>query len=229
MAIGRAIVRQPKVFLFDEPLSTLDAKRRVQLRSEIKKLHQRLQSTIIYATSDANEAMTLGERIAVMNNGVVQQSDTPLALYNAPANLFVAEFLGSPSMNIVHGVLKQEREGLRFDESGEGTIELRLPLPITTGASEFIGKPVLLGVRAEDLEVVEVAKGQAAGATLPAIVDIVEPMGAETYLHLYTGAHTLVCRSRRGLEHIEAGRRVHIAIDTKKVHLFDPESSSRIV
>jgi multiple sugar transport system ATP-binding protein len=121
VAVGRAIVRQPKVFLFDEPLSNLDAKMRVQMRTEITKLHQRLQATMIYVTHDQIEAMTMGDRIVVMNNGVVQQTDTPLALYNEPVNLFVAGFLGSPPMNFVDGSLKQEGEFFVFSEIQGGT------------------------------------------------------------------------------------------------------------
>src|SRR2546423_15374642 len=125
VAVGRAIVRQPKVFLFDEPLSNLDAKMRVQMRAEITKLHQRLQATMRYVTHDQIEAMTMGDRIVVMHNGLVQQTDAPLALYNEPVNLFVAGFLGSPSMNFINGELKQERDAIVFKETKGGTIEVR--------------------------------------------------------------------------------------------------------
>src|SRR5207245_10616954 len=127
-AVGRAIVRQPKVFLFDEPLSNLDAKMRVQMRTEITKLHQRLEATMIYVTHDQIEAMTMGDRIVVMNNGLIQQIDTPLALYDQPANLFVAGFLGSPTMNFLTGTLKQERDTLAFCESDGGVVKARLSL-----------------------------------------------------------------------------------------------------
>src|SRR5205085_5555821 len=127
VAVGRAIVRQPKVFLFDEPLSNLDAKMRVQMRAEITKLHQRLQATMIYVTHDQVEAMTMGDRIVVMNRGVVQQTDTPLALYNQPANLFVAGFLGSPPMNFVNGTLELVGETLIFSEISKGVIKVQLP------------------------------------------------------------------------------------------------------
>jgi multiple sugar transport system ATP-binding protein len=160
VAVGRAIVRQPKVFLFDEPLSNLDAKMRVQMRTEITKLHQRLQATMVYVTHDQVEAMTMGDRIVVMNKGVVQQNDTPLTLYNAPVNLFVAGFLGSPPMNIVHGTLKQERDALVFNEMEGGTIQVRLPAAERPAAREFIGKPMLLGIRPEDIEVAQFTKGQ---------------------------------------------------------------------
>ena len=230
VAVGRAIVRQPKVFLFDEPLSDLDAKMRVQMRTEITKLHQRLQATMIYVTHDQAEAMTMGDRIVVMDRGIVQQNDPPRTLYNEPANLFVAGFLGSPPMNLVHGMLKQERDTIVFRESGEGTIEARWPSGDRPAAAEFTGKPVVLGIRPEDLQVVAVNKAERGAATsFPAIVDVVEPTGAETILHLQTGAHPLVCRSHGALEHREAGRRMHFTMNLEKAHLFDPGSTKRIV
>ena len=137
VAVGRAIVRQPKVFLFDEPLSNLDAKMRVQMRTEITKLHQRLQATMIYVTHDQIEAMTMGDRIVVMNNGVVQQIDTPLKLYNEPVNLFVAGFLGSPPMNFLNGTLKEERDALVFSEMHGGTIEVRLSIQERAGGARL--------------------------------------------------------------------------------------------
>ncbi len=230
VAVGRAIVRQPKVFLFDEPLSNLDAKMRVQMRTEIKKLHQRLQATMIYVTHDQVEAMTMGDRIAVMNHGSVQQLDTPLALYNEPANLFVAGFLGSPAMNIVHGTLKQERDALVFQEVGEGTIQARFDPAERPALVAFVGKPVVLGIRPEAVHITErpKAKEQVLGG-FPALVDVVEAMGAETNLHLETGAHAIVCRSDASLVPAEAGRRMYFRIDLSKTHLFDPVTTLRIV
>jgi multiple sugar transport system ATP-binding protein len=229
VAVGRAIVRQPKVFLFDEPLSNLDAKMRVQMRTEITKLHQRLQATMIYVTHDQIEAMTMGDRIVVMNDGVVQQTDTPLALYNQPVNLFVAGFLGSPPMNFINGMLKQERESLVFSEIRGGTIQVCLAMPERPGAQEFLGRPMLLGIRPEDIELAQFASSDGSTGSFPAIVDIVEPMGAETNLYLQTGAHTVVCRSQRALDHREAGHRLQFEMNLKKAHLFDPESGRRIV
>ena len=230
VAVGRAIVRQPKVFLFDEPLSNLDAKMRVQMRTEITKLHQRLQATMIYVTHDQIEAMTMGDRIVVMNHGVVQQNDTPLTLYNEPANLFVAGFLGSPPMNFLHGTLKQDRDALLFCEMEGGTIEARLSMADRPAAKEFIGKPMLLGIRPEDVEVAQFEKGSESDiASFPAIVDIVEPMGAETNLYLQTGAHTIVCRSQRAFDHREAGHRLQFQMNLRKAHLFDPESTKRVL
>ena len=228
VAVGRAIVRQPKVFLFDEPLSNLDAKMRVQMRTEITKLHQRLQATMIYVTHDQVEAMTMGDRIVVMNNGVVQQTDTPLNLYNQPKNLFVAGFLGSPPMNFINGTLKEERGSLVFAEIQGGTIELRLPAQERSRGREFIGKPMLLGIRPEDIELAQFSQNDDSRWSFPAIVDIVEPMGAETNLYLQTGAHTVVCRSQRALDHREAGHRLQFDINLRKLHLFDPSTGQRI-
>lgn len=229
VAVGRAIVRQPKVFLFDEPLSNLDAKMRVQMRTEIAKLHQRLQATMIYVTHDQIEAMTMGDRIVVMNNGVVQQTDTPLTLYNQPANLFVAGFLGSPPMNFVNGTLKQERDSFLFSEIQGGTIEVSLPTQERPGAREFVGRPMLLGIRPEDIELAQFGQSDGSTWSFPAIVDIVEPMGAETNLYLQTGAHTVVCRSQRALDHREAGHRLQFEMNLKKAHLFEPASGKRII
>ncbi len=231
VAVGRAIVRQPKVFLFDEPLSNLDAKMRVQMRTEITKLHQRLQATMIYVTHDQVEAMTMGDRIVVMNNGLVQQNDTPLKLYHEPANLFVAGFLGSPPMNFLHGTLKDERGAFLFSEMEGGTVKVRLPAADRPRAREFVGKKMLLGIRPEDIEVegTGASRPETAVAGFPAIVDIVEPMGAETNLYLQTGAHTVVCRSQRSFDHREAGHRLQFEMDIAKAHLFDPVSTERIL
>jgi multiple sugar transport system ATP-binding protein len=229
VAVGRAIVRQPKVFLFDEPLSNLDAKMRVQMRTEITKLHQRLQATMIYVTHDQIEAMTMGDRIVVMNNGIVQQTDTPLALYNRPANLFVAGFLGSPPMNFINGTLKHDRDSLVFSEIEGGTIQVRLAMQDRPGARKFSGKSILLGIRPEDIELAQLSGNDGSTRSFPAIVDIVEPMGAETNLYLQTGAHTVVCRSQRALDHCEAGHRLQFEMNLNKAHLFDPHSGQRVV
>jgi multiple sugar transport system ATP-binding protein len=229
VAVGRAIVRQPKVFLFDEPLSNLDAKMRVQMRTEITKLHQRLQATMIYVTHDQVEAMTMGDRIVVMNGGVVQQIDTPLALYNEPANLFVAGFLGSPPMNFINGTLKEERDALLFSEIEGGTMQVRWPAERRERAREWIGRPILLGIRPEDIELAQFSGTETSTGSFPAIVDIVEPMGAETNLYLQTGAHTVVCRSQRPLDHREAGHRFQFEMSLNKAHLFDPTSGQRVV
>jgi multiple sugar transport system ATP-binding protein len=227
VAVGRAIVRQPKVFLFDEPLSNLDAKMRVQMRTEITKLHQRLQATMIYVTHDQIEAMTMGDRIVVMDNGKVQQTDTPLKVYNEPENLFVAGFLGSPPMNFINGEVKEERDVVVFREGRGGTIKVQFK--DRPGAREFLGKSMVLGIRPEDIQMAQTSNTANAAPSFPAIVDIVEPMGAETNLYLQTGAHTVVCRSQRALDHRETGHRLQFDLNANKAHLFDPVTTSRVI
>jgi multiple sugar transport system ATP-binding protein len=227
VAVGRAIVRQPKVFLFDEPLSNLDAKMRVQMRTEIAKLHQRLQATMIYVTHDQVEAMTMGDRIVVMNHGKVQQNDRPLKLYHEPANLFVAGFLGSPPMNIIRGTLKSERDAIVFREADGGTIEAKFSSKTHPNVQALVNRPLLFGIRPEDIELAQISRFTES-VNFPAIVDIVEPMGAETNLYLQTGAHTIVCRSQQSLDHRDAGRRQQFALNLTKTHFFDPESTNRL-
>ena len=228
VAVGRAIVRQPKVFLFDEPLSNLDAKMRVQMRTEITKLHQRLQATMIYVTHDQIEAMTMGTRIVVMKDGVIQQVDSPLRIYNEPANLFVAGFLGSPPMNLLNGKLEASNGAVSFKEARGGAIEVRLDS--RSPAAAYIGKDVVLGFRPESCDVVP------AGATavesdncFQAKVDIVEPMGPETYFHLLTGAHSVVSRSPASAQQSDVGRQLTFQIRSDAAHLFDPVTTHRIV
>jgi len=227
VAIGRAIVRQPKVYLFDEPLFNLDPKVRMQMRMEIVKLHQRLQATMIYVTHDQIEAMTMGDRTAIMNDGRLQQVDVPLVLYNEPVNMFVAGFFGSPPMNFISGILKADGDKLRFREDEGGTIELAFTATDRPAAREFTGQKIILGIRPEDLDVATVSRkeGKAAGTGFPAIVDLVEPVGPETDIYLQTGAHTLVCHSKSAFDRREAGRRLQFEVSLAKAHLFDPVST----
>lgn len=229
VAIARAIALQPKAFLFDRALSTLETEARARMRNEIVKLHQRLQATMIYATHDPIEAMALGARIIVMNEGVVQQEGTALSLYEEPANVFVAELL-DPPMNLVRGTLKQDRDWIVFREMEEGTIEVRLPISKFPGAPDFAGGAVLLGIRPEEIEVAENTKNtEQESGRFPALIDLVEPVGRESNLYLQTGAHTLVCRSARQMDPREAGHRSQFQLDVGKVRLFDPVSRRRIV
>ena len=223
VAVGRAIVRQPKVFLFDEPLSNLDAKMRVQMRTEITKLHQRLQATMIYVTHDQVEAMTMGDRIVVMKDGVIQQTDAPMTIYNRPANLFVAGFVGSPPMNLVQGTVQAENGVPVFREDGGRIV---CPLPHYQGAKAYIGKPVVAGIRPETVFVME---GENAGACqFEGLVDIVEPMGAETHIYVQTGANTVICRSEAYIDHENQGKQLRFELTPRKMHLFDAETTLRI-
>jgi multiple sugar transport system ATP-binding protein len=229
-ALGRAMVRQPKVFLFDNPFSSLGPEAQTRGRAEIKKLHQRMPATMLYATHDPVEAMALGERTVVLDQGIVQQDGRAQAIYEAPATLFVAGFFGSPPMNLVHGTLKQDRDGLLFSEAGDGTIAVRLPASRFSGAEAFTGKPTVLGIRPEDIDIAPSSSGaERFSSTFRALVDRVEPRGAETDLHLQTGGHELICRSRRWNDQGGGGHRFEFEINLEKAHLFDAISGHRIM
>ena len=223
VALGRALALQPKVFLFDEPFANLDAAARGRMRAQVKKLRQRLPATIIYATSDPVEAIAMGARIVVMNSGVLEQDGDAMKVYNELANIFVAGFLGSPSMNFVRGTIKLDRDSILFSELEDGTIKLRLAVSDFPSAKEFGGKPVVLGLRPEAIQI-----AQASSNSFAAIVDLVEPAGATADLHLQTGAHGIISRSREGSGGVEAGHRGEFEVDLRKVHLFDPASGCRI-
>ncbi len=224
VAVGRAIVRQPKVFLFDEPLSNLDARMRVQMRTEITKLHQRLQATMIYVTHDQVEAMTMGTRIVVMKDGIIQQADSPLRIYHHPANMFVAGFLGSPPMNLLHGTVKLQGASLIFHERG-GSTEIDLG-PIEMLA-ETVEEGIVLGIRPEHCDLATGA-GAAPAASFEAEVELVEPMGAETYLYARTAAHPMIIRSPAECDHSLVGQRLRFSLDVSKVHLFEEKSGRRL-
>lgn len=225
VAVGRAIVRKPKVFLFDEPLSNLDAKLRVQMRAEISKLHRRLQSTMIYVTHDQVEAMTMGDRIVVMLDGVIQQVDAPLDLYHRPVNKFVATFIGSPPMNLLDGRIEAHGDGLEF-RMEEDVFVLRIPPEYHEVLKPFAGKGVCLGIRPEDLGE---ASGQAAepGQSLEAQVEVVEPMGSEIYLYLSLAGRPVTARIHP-LARPEVGRAFALRINASKLHFFDSETGGAI-
>ncbi len=226
VAVGRAIVRQPRVFLFDEPLSNLDAKMRAQLRAELIKLHQRLQTTIIYVTHDQSEAMTMGSAIAVMRDGTVQQSGPPLELYRDPANTYVAGFLGSPPMNFITGTLESSGGAPPvFREGDGGTVEMELPHHGKFAAAG--GSVVVLGLRPESFQPLLPGEKPDA-ATFPAHLDIVEPTGADSICYLQTGVNTLICRSRHLISPREAGHRMLFRADPSQVVLFDPADGRRL-
>jgi len=220
VALGRALVRDPAVFLLDEPLSNLDAKLRLSTRVEIARIHRRLGATMVYVTHDQIEAMTLGQRIVVLNGGVVQQLDTPMNLYNKPANLFVAGFLGSPAMNLFHGTLRRA-DGLRLD-TGEGSMALGTE---AQALEAYVDKPVIVGVRPEDL--LTVADHADVEVRLRAHVEVVEPVGNEVFLNMRHGEVELVARVPPHSV-IQPGTEVALGFQAQRLHFFDPETTLRI-
>ncbi|HKX19920.1 MAG TPA: sn-glycerol-3-phosphate ABC transporter ATP-binding protein UgpC [bacterium] len=223
VALGRAIVREPQVFLMDEPLSNLDAKLRVQTRAEIKKLHARLQTTTVYVTHDQVEAMTMGDRIVVMKDGVVQQVDSPMNLYEKPANLFVAGFIGSPAMNFLETRLARQDGKLLIDG---GVFKAEVPAELGASVSEWAGKSVIFGIRPEDVS--DRAHAQGNGAVLRAQVDVHEPLGSDVILYLSAGQHNLVARVDA---HTQArmGQATEVVFNMNKMHLFNPETHAAIL
>ena len=219
VAVGRAIVRKPKAFLFDEPLSNLDAKMRVQMRAEISKLHSRLNSTMIYVTHDQVEAMTMGDRIVVMKDGLIQQVDEPIALYDNPKNMFVAGFIGSPPMNFFKGRIDQRTGGLWFVEAGQG-FAIRIGDAMAGKLAGHAGQAVVFGVRPEDINEAALISSARPDQTVTATVEVVEPMGAEVYIYLNTGAHSFIARVNAH-QRAEVGQKLAMAFDLKKSHFFD--------
>lgn len=219
VAVGRAIVRKPQVFLFDEPLSNLDAKLRVQMRTEISKLHNRLETTMIYVTHDQVEAMTMGDRIVVMKDGNIQQIDTPLNLYNQPRNKFVAGFIGSPAMNFISGKVTQAN-GLFFHE---GRFQFHAPKKFAAVLEKYKERDVVFGIRPEDFHLADNAERVAEPAVMTATVEVVEPMGNEIYLYLSTGNNSLVARVNARSEP-PIGSQLQLIVDMSKAHFFDAQS-----
>jgi multiple sugar transport system ATP-binding protein len=217
VAVGRAIVRKPKAFLFDEPLSNLDAKMRVQMRMEIGKLHTRLSSTMIYVTHDQVEAMTMGDRITVMKDGVIQQVAEPLDLYDRPANQFVAGFIGSPPMNFFRGRIQARPGGLWFVED---KMALRLEDTHAARLDAYRDREVVFGIRPEDIADALFATQPDPGHTARARVEVVEPMGAEVYVYLTTGQHPFVSRMSNA-EQVDVNQDVNLVFHMKKAHFFD--------
>ncbi len=222
VAVGRAIVRQPQVFLFDEPLSNLDAKLRVQMRIEINKLHKRLRTTMIYVTHDQVEAMTMGDRIVVLKDGVIQQVDSPLELYNKPANLFVAGFIGSPAMNFVKGTL--QRNGAMQFKTPDFTLKLTPENEKLLHSYE--NSEVILGIRPEHFEIYDPEK-HPDFPQLKATIEVTEPMGAETYAYLKAGNTDFTARFEP-MDAIRIGNNITIALDPQKMHFFDPKTERAI-
>jgi len=224
VALGRALVRQPKVFLLDEPLSNLDAKLRLSMRVEIARLHRRLATTMIYVTHDQIEAMTLGQRIVVFNKGEIQQIDTPMNLYATPANLFVAGFLGSPAMNFFRGTLRAADGGLQV--IGDGVcLPLGADATLAARLRAQVGNELVVGLRPEALR--PLADGAAAPASIEAQLDVVEPVGNEVFLNLSCGATELVARTPPR-ELPATGSRMTLAFDPGAAHFFDAHSEQRV-
>lgn len=217
VAVGRAIVRQPEVFLFDEPLSNLDAKLRVQMRIEITRLHQKLKSTMVYVTHDQVEAMTMGDRIVVMNNGVIQQVDTPLNLYNKPVNRFVAGFIGSPAMNFIEGTIEVDKN-IVFKHPN---FTLTLTSEQMDFLKEYKGKKVTMGIRPEHLFVA------ADKADFSVETDVLEPMGNEIIAYFSLGETPLVVRCPADTK-LTIGQKVQLNILQNAVHFFETETGNRL-
>ncbi len=224
VAVGRAIVREPKVFLFDEPLSNLDAKLRVQTRAEISKLHRRLGTTFIYVTHDQVEAMTMASRIAVMKDGLLQQIDSPQNLYDQPANVFVAGFIGSPSMNFFDATLV-EADGKMFADGGSFRLEIAGKRAEATRKHK--GQQVIFGVRPEDIHARNFAPPGISPAPLQANVDVTELMGNEIFLYLLTGKKSFVARVDPRT-HAVAGDNIEMVVNMDNVHFFDPKSEKAL-
>ena len=229
VAMGRAIVRNPKVFLFDEPLSNLDAKLRVQMRTEIKRLHAATGKTIVYVTHDQIEAMTLATKIAVLKDGILQQVGTPAEIYNKPANLFVADFMGSPSMNLLKARVASEngRSVLKLVQAGSESVSLATPVNL---AAEPLaeGRDLILGIRPEAITDRDGADRNAQSVELiEGLVDVVEPAGSDTFVVTQLGGKALTARMRSDVP-VKAGQRMPFAFNLDKAVVFDPQSGVRL-
>ena len=224
VAVGRAIVRKPKVFLFDEPLSNLDAKLRVQMRMELQKLHNRLQSTMIYVTHDQVEALTLGDRIVVMHHGLVQQVADPVNLYERPHNKFVAGFIGSPPMNFLKGTILAEDGDYYFQDR---SIKLRILPHFYSRIAQYKGQALTMGIRPEDIYDKIFAQDARPEFTITATVDVVEPMGSEIYLYLTCGANNFVVRVSNQ-DTAAMNQDLQVVFDMSKALFFDPQTGVAI-
>ena len=231
VALGRAIVRSPKVFLLDEPLSNLDAKLRAQMRTEISKIHKKLGTTFIYVTHDQTEAMTMGDRIVCMKDGFVQQVDTPQNLYENPVNKFVAGFLGSPQMNFIDAVLREEygQYVVEFGSNRGQVYQIIVPeSKVNENLGRYVNKEIILGVRPESIHDEEMYLSNATTGVINADVEITEMMGAETYLYLVCEGIPLTARvSPRSTA--RPGDTISVAIDPNRIHIFDKETEKAIV
>ncbi len=222
VAMGRALVRDPKLFLFDEPLSNLDAKLRVEMRSEIKKLHQNLDATMVYVTHDQIEAMTLATKIVVLKGGIVQQIGSPAEIYNRPANLFVADFMGSPAMNLIPARAKANGSGTMIEIARDGSE----PLVLTDTHAGDLPEDVILGVRPEDIAEAGFRAGEDVQQA-PCLIDMVEPAGADTYVVSHLGGKQVTARLHAETN-AAPGKMLDLAFDLGKVSYFAPETGERL-
>ncbi len=222
VALGRAIVRHPQVFLFDEPLSNLDAKLRVQMRVELRKLHERLGTTAIYVTHDQVEAMTLGDRVVVMKDGVVQQVGEPLELYNQPANRFVAGFLGSPAMNFATVRVSLDDNATWIAHEG---LRVRLPPDIAARAGRHVGETLTMGIRPEDLRIA--AEADPPERCFEVLVEVVERLGSETLLDVKAGPYSMVAAVEPSAR-VKPHDRLRLSLDPDRLHLFDPATEAAL-
>ena len=227
VALGRAIVRNPKVFLLDEPLSNLDAKLRAQMRTEISKLHQRLGTTFIYVTHDQTEAMTMGDRIVVMKDGFIQQVDTPQNLYDFPVNEFVAGFMGSPQMNFLDGTIEKEGDNYMF-HFGQYSVKIPTEKNKDDVLKDYVGKSIVFGIRPENVHDEPEFLAKATEGLVEADVEVTELMGAETYLYLNCEGNAITARVDP-TSTAKTGDRIKIAFEMNKIHLFDKETEKTIL
>jgi multiple sugar transport system ATP-binding protein len=221
VAVGRAIVRKPKVFLFDEPLSNLDAKLRVQMRTEISKLHKQLGATMIYVTHDQTEAMTMGDRIVIMKDGIINQVDTPMNLYNQPVNQFVAGFIGSPAMNFIDVTVNNANKL----SSKNGQLNFSLSAEQINQLKDYLGKEIILGIRPEDIQL---EKNSSNSMELEILIDVTEPMGNETFIYFEVEKIQYIARVKPSRE-LKRDKKVKLYIDSSRVYFFDKQSGKNIL
>ena len=226
VAMGRAIVREPEVFLFDEPLSNLDAKLRIDMRTEIKRLHQRLDSTIIYVTHDQVEAMTLATKIAVLKDGCIQQFDTPYEIYNNPNNMFVANFMGAPAMNLIEGKIVKSKNSFEFEMKDNKGNVVSLPTSGIKSLKNYVDKIVILGIRPESINDLDLGSKKDS-VVRKVIIDVVEPAGSDTFAVVELGEKQIISRLN-GNSRVSAGEEVDLTFDLSQAVFFDIQSEERI-
>ena len=227
VALGRAIVRYPKVFLLDEPLSNLDAKLRAQMRTELTKIHKKVGTTFIYVTHDQVEAMTMASRIVVMKDGIIQQVDTPQNLYDNPCNVFVAGFIGTPQMNFINGTLQKKGDDVFFN-FGENSLKLPAEKASNPAINDYIGKEVIAGLRPECVHDEPMYLSSLSESVIDTNVEVTELMGAEIYLYLLTGEQKLIARVSSRSQ-ARAGDTIKVALDVSRIHLFDKDTERAIL